>query len=203
MPDNRVSPAAFGWIISDFVADDVPGIIIDTRGNQGGLDAAGVSMLSHFINEPIFYQDLAPVVDGNLVIDPERRDIVEPSDVVFDGPVVVLVDSHTLSVGEGLPTIMQRLPQGTVIGMESTGAAFAQGDFDALFRLPDGLVFSFLERASLDAEGNVQVDSNATGTGGITPDLMAPMTEANIAAIFVDGTDVVLETAVDYLKGNS
>jgi carboxyl-terminal processing protease len=69
-----------------------------------------------------------------------------------------------------------------------------------LYQLPEGLAFNFLAGRALDANQVIQVDANADGVGGVVPDVRVPMTDETAYAMFVEGRDVVLETAVSTLN---
>ncbi len=99
--------------------------------------------------------------------------------------------------------VIQQLPQGTIIGMEGTGGSFAAGDLTDVFHMPGGYIINYLPQASLDANGIIQVDSDADGNGGVSPNVRVPMTETNIRPVFVDGTDVVLQAAVEHLNAST
>ena len=48
--------------------------------------------------------------------------------------------------------------------------------------------------------GVVQLDSDWSLVGGVTPDIRVPLTTNTVRAQFLDGHDVVLETAVQALR---
>jgi carboxyl-terminal processing protease len=189
--------------IESFVAQGVPGIIFDVRGNGGGLDALVPQMAAHFYDEPDFYEYISYYDSdrGQFQINPAETLTIEPQPPHFSGPVMVLVDKGTASTAEGIPLTIQRLPQGYVVGFYGTNGSFAMGDPGRnLYRLPEGLAFNFLAGRSLDADKNIQVDANAEGMGGVVPDVRVPLTEETVYAQFVEGKDVVLEAAVAALN---
>jgi len=190
--------------MADFVAQDVQGIIIDVRGNGGGLDALVPQIVGHFYDEPGFYEYVAAYdpETGQHDIDPEQTLTIEPRAPFFSGTVMVLVDSDTASTAEGIPLAIRRLPQGHVVGIHGTNGSFAVGrPGDDLYQLPEGIVVSFLSGRSLDADGEIQVDANADGIGGVVPDIRVPLTEETVHAIYVEGEDVVLKAAVATMNG--
>ena len=69
-----------------------------------------------------------------------------------------------------------------------------------LYRLPEGVAFNFLAGRALDANERILVDGDAHGMGGVVPDVRVPLTEETVYAMFVEGRDVVLETAVSTLN---
>lgn len=189
--------------IKSFVEQEVPGIIIDVRSNGGGLDVLIPRMTGHFYDEPGFYQYIScyDVESGEFQIIPSKTLTIEPRLPYYGGPVMVLVDNFTMSTAEGPPLVIQRLPQGYVVGMYGTHGSFAAGDlFSHRYRMPEGIVLSFLPERSLDEDQNIQVDGNADGIGGVEPDIRVPITDETVYALFVDGVDVVLETAVAELE---
>ena len=127
---------------------------------------------------------------------------IEPRSPYFDGPVMVLVDKYTASTAEGIPLMIQALPQGFVVGIYGTSGSFAMGEpGDNLYRLPEELGFNFLGGRSLNEAQIIQVDANAEGSGGVNPDIRVPLTEENVYAMYVEGVDIVLETAIIALDG--
>jgi len=67
-------------------------------------------------------------------------------------------------------------------------------------KLPAGLTVNYPAGHSLDANGVVQLDSDWSLKGGVTPDIRVPVTTDTVRAQFQEGRDVVLETAVRTLK---
>jgi carboxyl-terminal processing protease len=189
----------FERAITSFVEQGVPGIIIDVRGSGGGVDALVPQMAGHFYTTPDFYEYVGyrDAETGQFQIDPEQTLEIEPREPHFAGPVIVLVDAAAMSTAEGLPLVIQRLPQGRVMGIQGTHGSFAIGDMTSdLYRLPEGLAFNFYAGASLDVNETIQVDANADGAGGVVPDVRVPLTEETVRAMYVEGRDVVLEMAI-------
>jgi carboxyl-terminal processing protease len=186
-----------------FVTEDVPGIIIDVRGNEGGLDALVPQLVGHFYDAPDFYEQIAyyDPATGQFQINPAETLPIEPQQPYYGGPVIVLVDKSTASTAEGPPLAVQRLPQGQVVGVYGTNGSFAMGTpGQDLYRLPEGVAFNFLAGRALDANERILVDGDAHGMGGVVPDVRVPLTEETVYAMFVEGRDVVLETAVSTLN---
>jgi carboxyl-terminal processing protease len=193
----------FDRAIKTFIDAEVSGIIIDVRNNGGGLDVLAPQMAGHFYTETGFYQygSFYNAESERFEIDPSQTLTVEPRAPYFAGPVIVLVNKYTVSTAEGVPLLIQRLPQGMVAGIHGTHGSFAIGNpGDNLYRLPEGLGFNFLGARSLNENESIQIDANAEGIGGVIPDLRVPLTEENLYAMYVDGVDIVLDTAIAELE---
>ena len=199
----------FQEAITSFVAANVPGIIIDLRGNYGGSDQLAADMCGFFTSSPAFYEEQEyfdkrngqflritasesgpnPIVD-NLSIEPQKPN--------FSGPVVVLVNPSTKSSGEGPAMGISRLTKGRVIGFHGTNGSF--GMVGGGIKLPGGYAIGYPFGRSVDQNGLVQLDSR-NGVGGVAPGLRVLKTLENVLA-FAAGTDVELQYAIKYLKGS-
>jgi carboxyl-terminal processing protease len=220
-PEYKVLPEGYGYLrvyhvvpekddpdfveivkqaVGEFVAQDVPGVIIDVRGNPGGDDTLVPQIMGYFLTEPGFYEYMYfdNWLTGLSIFDIALPLHIEPKEPHYGGPVAVLIDQNTLSSGEGFPLVAQRLPQGHVVGLYGTYGSFGMccssislpGDFELLY--PPG--------QSRDAEHRVQLDSDYTLQGGVTPDIRVPLTRDTVYAMFVDGQDVVLQYAIEALQ---
>jgi carboxyl-terminal processing protease len=192
-------PKIFERAITKFIKQDVPGIIIDVRGNVGGADEWVPQMVSYFYTAPDFYEYVAyhDAETGALQISPEETLTIEPRAPHFAGPVIVLVDNAAISSAEGLALAIQNLPQGQVMGMYSTHGSFAVDHMGVnKYLLPEDLTFEFFAGAAWDENKVIQVDANADGVGGVTPDIRVPLTEETVYEMYVEGKDVVLEMAI-------
>jgi carboxyl-terminal processing protease len=163
------------------------GIVIDLRGNPGGLAAMIMGLAGHFtsardtlgVMKTKESSELRFVANPRLVNAAGER--VEP----YDGPLAILVDGLTGSASECFSGGLQSLGRARVFGQTSMGQALP-----ALFdRLPNGDVL-------IHAWGDF-----VTGTGvriegrGVVPDQPTPLTRQSL----LEGHDAALEAALAWI----
>jgi carboxyl-terminal processing protease len=162
------------------------GIVIDLRGNPGGLAAMIMGLAGHFLPERATLgvmktkqSELRFNANPRLVNAAGER--VEP----YDGPLAILVDGLTGSASECFTGGMQSIGRARVFGQTSMGQALP-----ALFdRLPNGDVL-------IHAWGDF-----VTGTGiriegrGVIPDESVDVTRESLLA----GHDAALERALQWI----
>jgi carboxyl-terminal processing protease len=162
------------------------GIVIDLRGNPGGLAAMLMGISGHFLTErkPLGVMktrdsELRFASNPRLVSAAGER--VEP----FAGPVAILVDALTGSASECFAGGMQSLGRARVFGQTSMGQALP-AVFD---KLPNGDVL-------IHAYGDFVT---ATGTRlegrGVVPDEEVPLDRAELLA----GRDTALDRALQWI----
>ncbi len=190
----------FRKAILSFVEHDVPGLIIDLRGNMGGDNSLVPRIAGHFYANETQYADIAFAKNGKgeFVVVPRKRLMITPRDPAFPGPVVVIVDSSTTGAAEGLAMALQRLPQVQVVGYHGTRGAFSEDGGSV--SMPGGHDVWYPIGRSLDFFGNIQLEANAEGVGGVTPDVRVPVTFENVRARFVNGEDPLMDRAVALLN---
>jgi carboxyl-terminal processing protease len=133
-------------------APEAGGVILDLRGNSGGLVSEAVTAASAFL-------------DGGLVatydIDGDQRALHAEPGGDTTRPLVALVDGGTMSAAELLTGALQDRGRAVVVGSRT----FGKGSVQMPSRLPDGSV------AELTV-GHYRTPSGRSVDGhGITPDL--------------------------------
>jgi len=186
----------FRSAIEEFADSDVPGVILDIRGNHGGSEEL-LATLSGFFYEATVFQERPAyynAASGQFDIFPEDEEgiHVEPQAATYTGPVIALVNPMTISCGEGIARNIQRLPQGIIVGFYGTNGSY--GMTDGKITLPGGYRLEYPIGRSLDADGNILLDSR-NGVGGIQPDVRVPRTRDRLVDFGKDD-DVELEYAV-------
>ncbi|MFJ3302739.1 S41 family peptidase [Streptomyces sp. NPDC086549] len=130
------------------------GIILDLRGNSGGLVTEAVTTASAFL-------------DGGLVatydVEGEQRALHADTDGDTARPLVALVDGGTMSAAEMLTGALQDRGRAVVVGSRT----FGKGSIQMPTRLPDGSV------AELTVGHYRTPSGHAVDGRGITPDLEA------------------------------
>ena len=166
------------------------GIVIDLRGNPGGLAGMIMGLSGHFLKEPATLGVMTTKESQHPLkfnANPRRVNAsgqrVEP----YGGPVAILVDGLTGSASECFTGGMQSLGRARVFGQTSMGRALP-----ALFdKLPNGDVL-------IHAWGDF-----VTGTGvriegrGVVPDEPVALTRSALLA----GRDPALERALAWIDG--
>jgi carboxyl-terminal processing protease len=162
------------------------GVVIDLRGNPGGLAAMIMGLAGHFVTERATLgvmktRDSEMRFKANPRLVNGAGDRVEP----YQGPVAILVDGMTGSASECFSGGLQSLGRARVFGQTSMGQALP-----ALFdRLPNGDVL-------IHAWGDF-----VTGTGvriegrGVVPDEPVALNRAELLA----GRDATLEGALAWI----
>ena len=162
------------------------GIIVDLRGNPGGLAAMIMGISGHFLTErkPLGTMktrdaELKFAANPRLVNAAGQR--VEP----FGGPVAILVDAMTGSASECFAGGMQALGRARVFGQTSMGQALP-----AFFaKLPNGDVL-------IHATGDfVTADGTRLEGRGVVPDEAVAIERTELQA----GRDATLEAALKWI----
>lgn len=157
-----------------------PGVIIDLRGNPGGIGAMAMGMAGFLISKPD--QKLGTMYMRTLPV----RFVIFPRAEVYEGPVAVLVDGFTASTSEILAGGLQDLKRARVFGERTAGAALPS----QIEKLPNGDGFQFAV-ANYVSEGGRQLEGN-----GVTPDVVVPFDRKALS----QGRDPVLEAALGWLR---
>lgn len=180
------------------IANRTPGIVIDLRFNSGGDDNIASCFAGWFVDKTVFYEYATKYDPGSrqFAVVSEAWTALRPNG--YHGPVVVLVSPDTISSGEGIPMVFANSGRGKIISWYGTNGAFGMNSVEAIMPL-DQILF-FPDGASLDQNGTIQVDSNASLAGGVSPQLRVPVNEETVARSMA-GEDVQLTYALQWLNG--
>ncbi len=159
---------------------DKEGLIIDVRGNHGGnIDSWIISFLQR--RAWMYWGDRVGVRKGDLDWNMQYA---------FRGHVVVLIDEHTSSDGEGVSRGISELGLGRLIGTRTWGGGIWLSSDN---RLVDGGIASAPEIGIFNSKfgwgGGIEQQ-------GVTPDIEID----NNPRTSYDGRDLVLERAIKELK---
>jgi carboxyl-terminal processing protease len=158
---------------------DCAGIIIDLRGNPGGLGIMAMGMAGWFIEKPD--QQLGTMHTRQAPL----RFTVNPRPPIYRGPVAILVDSSSGSTSEVFAGGMKDLGRARIFGTRTAGAALPS----AIDRLPNGDAFQHA-LADYISEGGQPLEGV-----GVAPDVEVKLTRAALLA----GRDPVLDAAIEWI----
>lgn len=156
-----------------------PGVILDLRGNPGGIGFMANGLSGYFIAE-----------EGRKLGEMRTRDmnlnfVIFPRAEVYSGPVAVLIDGGSASTSEIFAAGLQDLKRARVFGTRSAGAALPS-DFR---RLPNGDGFQFAMATYKSESGRILEGR------GVVPDVEVRQTPEALAA----GRDLVIEAAQKWI----
>jgi len=169
------------------VARNCAGIILDLRGNLGGVAGMTMGVAGHFLSEP---QNLGAMrtrgEEMRFVANPRRvtdaGEAVEP----FTGDLAILVDGLSASTTEMFAAALQTLGRARVFGERTAGQALPA----MATRLPTGDVLMHVVADFVAPDG-----SRIEGRG-VIPDELVPLTRADLAV----ERDAPLEAAIRWIE---
>jgi carboxyl-terminal processing protease len=164
------------------------GIVIDLRGNPGGLAAMVMGISGHFLSEPVLLGRMK-TRDGELrlMANPRRVNASGQAVEPYAGPLAILVDGLTGSASECFTGGMQSLGRARVFGTQTMGQALP-----ALFdRLPNGDILVHAFGDFVTATGD-RLEGR-----GVIPDVEVAISRETLA----NGRDAMLEKALEWVDG--
>jgi carboxyl-terminal processing protease len=161
----------FAQVMPRLAAEQAQGIVLDLRGNPGGLLSIVVDVASHFITQ------------GIIVSVRSRQGVVTNMNAVAENvttalPMVVLVDEYSASGSEVLSGALQDHDRALVAG----NVTYGKGSVNVLYRLSDGSGIYITTDRWLTPNGTL-IEGN-----GIQPDVKLDVTG-----------DAAIQWAIDFL----
>ncbi|MEW6209573.1 MAG: S41 family peptidase [Acidobacteriota bacterium] len=162
--------------------NDARGLIIDLRGNPGGVGAMASSIAGVLETRP-----------GSLGAMKTRTGQIEfrifPQRDAFTGPVVVLIDGRSGSTSEVFTSGMQESGRVIVVGERSVGAALPS----AFQKLPTGALFQYAI-ADFKTPKGVLIEGR-----GVIPDVEVILKRSDL----LRGRDLQMEAAIEQIRKRS
>jgi carboxyl-terminal processing protease len=172
-------PEQFTAAVTRFRTQGVSSLVLDLRGNPGGLVAMVRGMGGHLIAERTSL--------GTMVTQAAPLALtVNPSPEILDGPVAVLIDSLSASTSEVFASGLQAVGRARVFGTRSAGRALPS----MIIALPNGDLLQAATGRFEDPKGRA-----IEGTG-VVPDEEIPLDRGALSA----GRDPVLEAALGWIQ---
>ena len=155
---------------------DAPGLVIDLRGNPGGVGGMAIGIAGMLAAE----QDS---LGAMKMRDGELKFRFSPQENAYTGKVVILVDGDSASTSEIFAAGLQELGRAVVVGERSLGAALPS----VIQKLPTGALFQYAI-ADFKTPKGVLIEGR-----GVIPDLDVKRTRGALLA----GHDAQLDAAVE------
>jgi len=148
------------------------GVIIDLRGNPGGLEEMLLRLISNLFDHEVKVADLKGRKDQKPVVAKTR------GDSVFKGNLVVLIDSESGSAAELFARVVQLEKRGKVIGDKSAGAVMLAKHYDHQMGFDTIVPYG----VSITDADIIMTDGKSLEHFGVTPDEIRLPTAADLAA---------------------
>jgi carboxyl-terminal processing protease len=164
---------------------DADAIVLDVRGNPGGVGGMAMGFAGHFLDTTLSLGTMHQRTSSlNFRANPRRVDTRQRAVRPFAGPLAVVVDPLSASTTEIFAAGLQQLGRATVFGTQSAGQALPS----VPERLPNG---DILYHAIADFIGPI---GKPVEGDGVLPDQATPL----VRRALVDGRDPALDAAITW-----
>ncbi len=160
---------------------EAPGIIIDVRGNGGGMGEIGMGMIGWFLEER------RPPIGTVIFRDTKLQMIVNPRPRPYAGPVVVLTDELSVSAAEFFASGFKDLDRARLIGTRTAGAVLGS----SIERLPNGDGFQYAAVNFISTKTGEQLEGI-----GVKPHQEVKHSRKAL----LSGRDLQMEAAIQWIK---
>ena len=168
---------AFGDAVTGCAKCD--GIVIDLRGNPGGIGGMAMGMAGWLVDKPNLRLGTMLMRGATLNF------VINPRPGAFTGPLAFLLDASSASTSEIFAGGLKDLGRARVFGTRSAAAALPS----IIRKLPNGDGFQYAV-ANYISQGGQALESN-----GVTPDVEVQRTREGLLA----GHDAVLDAALEWI----
>ncbi|MCS6625430.1 S41 family peptidase [Roseibacterium beibuensis] len=169
------------WVTTELERGEPSSLILDLRGNGGGLRHEMHQVLDRVFDRRVNYG-----VERARTGRPRQLSVAGSGPAAFDGPMVVLVDDGSISAAELAAAVLQEAGRAIVIGQQTAGSVL----FAFLTNLPDGGQLRLSERDLVLRSGR-----RLEGLG-VTPDQVVRKSLQD----WRTGRDPALAVARDHLR---
>lgn len=166
---------------------DADGIVIDLRGNPGGVGGMAPALARYFVSEKVSLGTMTMrgqsiTFNVSPIIVTRSGERLSP----FEGPVAIITDQGSASTSEFFAGGMQAIERVEVFGTRSAGMALAA----AMDKLPSGDVLLHAISDYVTAKGN------AIEATGVIPEHPVPVNRADL----LNGIDAPARAAIEWIK---
>ncbi len=165
--------------LEDLLAQGAEGIVLDLRGNGGGLLAAAVDVADLFLTSKV-------VVRQESRREGERIERTTSQTLVPDTPLVVLVDGGTASASEILAAALRDHERAVLVGQRT----FGKGSVQLVFDLSDGSSVHVTSARWFTPAGQ-EIDQK-----GLEPDISVQPSPDDME----NNRDAILNRAIQYFQ---
>lgn len=169
---------------------DCAGVVIDLRGNPGGIAGMVMGIAGHFLDEPVALGAMRSR-SGELkfVANPRRVSSAGESVEPYAGPLAILVDAMSASTSEFFAGGMQAIGRARVFGEATAGQALPA----VVSRLPNQDVLMYVIADYIGPDGR-RIEGP-----GVLPDVVVTPRRDDLVA----GRDPVLDAALRWLAAGA
>jgi carboxyl-terminal processing protease len=154
---------------------DARGLIVDLRGNHGGIFPVRKGLAEHLVQERVLFWSYR---ERHSV----REVYLEPVENAYGGPLVVLIDVMSASSAEEFSGALQAIGRAVVVGEQSAGICVVA----SMVTLPNGALLIYPYGQTRTADGTILEGR------GVIPDIEVALDRTSL----LQGRDPQLEAAI-------
>jgi carboxyl-terminal processing protease len=153
--------------VEKLMSQGIDGLVIDLRNNGGGSLMDVVEMSGLFIENGPIVQVRSRYGEPQVLEDSDSR-------ILYDGPLVILVNSSSASASEIMAAAIQDYKRGIIVGTPTFGKGTVQRFFDLDNFIRGDNEMKPLGSIKLTTQKFYRINGGATQLKGVTPDVILP-----------------------------